>query len=355
MTLSLPRSRRGFTLIELLVVIAIIAILIGLLLPAVQKVREAAARAKCQNNLKQLGIGMHAYHDVHNAFPANQQQIGPNVWESVSASYWILPYVEQQNLFSQFVIPANAPPMGQSTAGAGNSANWSTAYALMNTDLSVFKCPSAIPAPRRGSNWAGWDGPGSNYGWNVGSNIQGMWLLNQNGLINQQRRRKMADATDGLSNTLLAAELLSGSNAPSAGPGRFPFDVFYAGDGVFTSVVNRDFPTVAELDNIGSTARNAPIGVKSNNGTMPLWYSLGQSSVSTAAPPNWRWPSAGGNCCPGGAHDWSWGILPPRAMHTGGVNALVGDGSVRYVRDGVDVLAFQLFGNAADGRVFTLD
>ena len=225
----------------------------------------------------------------------------------------------------------------------------------MNTDLSVFKCPSALPAPRRGTNPAGWDGPGSNYGWNVGSHVQGMWLQNQNGLINQRQRRKMADVTDGLSNTLLASELLSGSNVGSAGPGKYPFDIFYVGDAAFNSVVNKEFPTVAELDNIGSIARNSPIGVKSNNGTMPLWYCLGQSAVSTAAPPNWKWPSAGGNCCPGGAHDWSMGIIPPRALHTGGVNGLLGDGSVRFLNNNVDVLAFQRLGNAADGQTFTLE
>lgn len=165
----------------------------------------------------------------------------------------------------------------------------------------------------------------------------------------------MADATDGLSNTLLASEMLSGSNAGSAGPGKYPYDIFYVGDGAFNSVVNKEFPTVAELDNIGSIAKTSPVGIKSNNGTMPLWYCLGQSSVSTAAPPNWRWPSAGGNCCPGGAHDWSMGIIPPRALHTGGVNALLGDGSVRFIRDSVDVLAFQRLGHAADGQTFTLD
>jgi len=72
--------------------------------------------------------------------------------------------------------------------------------------------------------------------------------------------------------------------------------------------------------------------------------------LTTAATPNWRWPTAGGNCCPGGAHDWGNGIIPPRSSHTGGVNALFGDGSVKFITDTIDLLTWQRIGNAADGQ-----
>src|SRR5476649_240253 len=125
MMISTIRSRSAFTLIELLVVIAIIAILIALLVPAVQKVREAAARTQCINNLKQLALGLHGYHDAHKRLP-------PGIDSSCSFNVYLLPHIDQLPLFSQFQFNTNnfwATPANENL--------------LNGVYLPIFHCPSS--------------------------------------------------------------------------------------------------------------------------------------------------------------------------------------------------------------------
>jgi prepilin-type N-terminal cleavage/methylation domain-containing protein/prepilin-type processing-associated H-X9-DG protein len=156
--LPLRRARRAFTLIELLVVIAIIGVLIALLLPAVQKVREAANRAKCQNNLKQLGLAFHNYHDSLGHLPLARGITG-NYW-ATPWTYDILPYIEQSALYNQFPVIkhssgnfADTPIYDYPTASAANISNWSAAAAAANlacveTPVTTFQCPSRRTTPR---------------------------------------------------------------------------------------------------------------------------------------------------------------------------------------------------------------
>ena len=357
---SIPRRERAaFTLVELLVVIAIIGVLVALLLPAVQAAREAARRSQCQNNLKQLGLGMHNHHDTFNKFPYNFQLVGVNTWEALGAHYFILPFIEQKPLFDQFRIPTTAKPgqpAGAPPNGAvGDSAMWSFDYnGPMNVKVPVFLCPSAQNAPARPVSWGG---PGSNYGWCTGSRAEVVWAGNNfNGMIAYQQpaERGMKDVTDGLSNTVLASEFLAGTgqNQPT-----YPYNVFYTNDGLFTSIqgwngVSADvnFPTQQEIDNIGNQAKSSPSGTRGNNGGMWAWYAAYHSTFNAAAPPNWRFPTAGGNCCPGGAHDWGRGLFPPRSNHPNGVNAVLGDGSVRFITNTIDLLTWQRLGARNDGQ-----
>ena len=285
---------------------------------------------------------MHSYHDANGKFPKTSyygnEIPGWQNWYRFSANVQILPYIEQQSVYELFQDPA--------------SKGWGYYYnTAMLTPVKTFLCPASPPPPARSS--VSWGGPGCNYGWSTGSSIWANWAnANFNGMFRNDIQRKMADiAKDGLSNTLMASEMLPGTGTTSTSAGTYPYDVFYTADSYFNAVVNKHFPTEAELTTIGQQAETSPSGVRGNNGGLWAWYPAAHSTLTTAAPPNWRYPSAGGNCCPGGAHDWGWGIIPARSAHSGGVNAALGDGSVRFIRDNIDLLTWQRIGNARDGQV----
>lgn len=181
------RRRGAFTLIELLVVIAIIAILIALLVPAVQKVREAAARMQCSNNLKQIGLGLHNYHGVYKAFPVGSN---PNGFTVVAL---FLPYVEQQNVYNQ--INFNALATDPSNAGP-------TAQVI-----PILVCPSDS------TTWAPAGQAGNNYFANYGTNIdffQTHAVANGVFGLRDTTGVRITDITDGSSNTAAFSELKKG-------------------------------------------------------------------------------------------------------------------------------------------------
>jgi prepilin-type N-terminal cleavage/methylation domain-containing protein len=239
--LSTTRNNRtGFTLIELLVVIAIIAILIGLLLPAVQKVREAAARTQCTNNLKQIGLAAHNYEGVYDYLPP-----GNTTQSGLGTLAFLLPYLEQENLYRQFpaqllnVPRALTSPTGTNNDGVRIITPWwqdTTALRVSMNRLKTFECPSDNPSanvpywiaptvmcPDPGSQWyaamnwtpvltwrnlnpGGGDPAFTNYIPVSGAYEQTATWAPYNGFFRNNSRRKIATTTDGSSNTMMFGE-----------------------------------------------------------------------------------------------------------------------------------------------------
>jgi prepilin-type N-terminal cleavage/methylation domain-containing protein len=195
--------RRGFTLIELLVVIAVIAVLIALLLPAVQKVREAANRSSCQNNLKQMGLAMHNYYDSTGSLPPAR---GPGNW---SGAIFLLPFIEQENFFKQWV------------PGTGYNGQ---SQAVRETPVRIYYCPSRRRPPVNGGpvsgsigDYAVNAGDGTRWDWDEGAgptnDPNGMFVA-----IPNEPPSRLADVLDGLTNTFMIGEKHVRKSQFGAGP-----------------------------------------------------------------------------------------------------------------------------------------
>ncbi|QDV51285.1 DUF1559 domain-containing protein [Gimesia fumaroli] len=321
------RSTRtsGFTLIELLVVIAIIAILIALLLPAVQQAREAARRSQCKNNMKQIGLALHNYHDVYTKLPIGSRYPNdqPNNWR-----FALLPYMDQANIYEKAKTrPGSDVDFWE---GGGGTYNGDTLLFKDKIITPIFMCPSSASPQFEYAN--GEQGQGSQGHQYVG--IMGAYpdpagrtnvfyetqynsFATNTGCLLINECRGMRDITDGSSNTIIVGE----QSRSSTGTPKLMQSIYTSG--------------WAGTSNSGTVTQWIAAG--------PMLHRFGTGVTSVYHNPNPTSTGAEANA------KWDWNT-PLTSHHTGGVHVLLGDGATRFLSDNTDLVVIQRLCVRDDGQ-----
>ena len=348
MFLSCERQKRiGFTLIELLVVIAIIAILIGLLLPAIQKVREASNKMSCSNNLKQIGLAVHAFHNTNGTLPSGGVSDTPPVgtgggWGS-AWTVWILPYIEQQSLFNRFVFTGGS--------GWGNANNYTVSS---NAKIPTFLCPSSPVGNVAPSVFAGTNISSNHYVAVTGA------APNAAIGFTEARTNQGNTGTAGC----CSGGITSGGGAMV--PGTPSLSMSNISDGTSNVIL------VSEQNDYLTTVNNSRVvwGAGLLHGFMIGWHTNGtppnacnngdcrtfqMTTIRYSINQKSGWPNAPGNCGALGVCDNIGTNIPLNSAHSGGVNALFADGSVKFITDNASLLTLSRLATRDDGATLAND